>query len=193
LTRTYFIQILIRSGFTLKRIELPCLAGHIGAPIASNKSRKLALDPFGANIAAAHGVSGDHFRITHDAFTTFVVNTAKENCVPVRGGGFGSVKGIFSGNINQSNVRADDQAALNGIITDALIDARAIPQPKDFHITKIHGKVSLVEVKGLSSQKQTVDERANLIDSDIEKAAASLEAKYVIFIGFSREKKGWKG
>jgi hypothetical protein len=69
--------------------------------------------------------------------------------------------------------------ALNGIIPDALIDTRAIPQPKDFHITKIHGKVSLIEVKGLSSQKQTVDERANLIYSDIEKAAASLDSKYV--------------
>jgi hypothetical protein len=73
---------------------------------------------------------------------------------------------------------ADDQAALNGIIPDALIDARAIPQPKDFHFTKIHGKVSLVEVKETSSQKQTVEERANLIESDIEKAAASLDAKY---------------
>jgi hypothetical protein len=99
------------------------------------------------------GVSGDHFRITYDAFTTFVVNIAKENCVAMRGGGFGSVKGIFSKNINQSNIRPDDQAALNGIIPDALIDDRAIPQPKDFHITKIHGKVSLVEVKGLLSQK----------------------------------------
>jgi hypothetical protein len=63
-------------------------------------------------------------------------------------------------------------------IPDALIDARAIPQLKDFHITKIHGTVSLVEVKGLSLQEQTVDERANLIDSDIEKAAASLDARY---------------
>jgi hypothetical protein len=35
----------------------------------------------------------------------------------------------------------------------------------------------LVEVNGLLSQKQTVDERANLIDSDIEKAAALLDAK----------------
>jgi hypothetical protein len=31
-------------------IQLPCLAEHIGAPIASNgKSRKLAVDPFGEN------------------------------------------------------------------------------------------------------------------------------------------------
>jgi hypothetical protein len=58
-----------------------------------------------------------------------------------------------------------------------MIDAHAIPQPKDFHITKIHGAVSLVEVKRLSSQKQTVDERANLIDSVIEKVAASLDAR----------------
>jgi hypothetical protein len=40
----------------------------------------------------------------------------------MRSGGFGSVKGIFSlqQNINQSNVHPDDQAALNGIIPDAL-------------------------------------------------------------------------
>jgi hypothetical protein len=93
--------------------------------------------------------------------------------------GFGSVKAIFSENINQSNVRPEDQVALDGIIPDALIDARAVPQPKYFHITKIHGKVTLVEVKGLSSQKQTVDQRASLIDSDIKKAAASLDARYV--------------
>jgi hypothetical protein len=78
-------------------IHLSCLAKHIGAQIASNgKSRKIAVDPFGVNIAAAPGVPGDHFRITHDAFTTFVVNIAKENFVRMRGGGFGSVKGIFS-------------------------------------------------------------------------------------------------
>jgi hypothetical protein len=53
-----------------------------------------------------------------------------------------------------------------------LIGARAIPQPKNFHITKIHGTVFLVEVKGLSSQRQTVDEREYLIDSDIEEAVA---------------------
>jgi hypothetical protein len=42
-------------------------------------------------------------------------------------------------------------------------------------------KISTVEVNGLSSQSQrpTVDKRANLIDSDIEKAAASLDARYV--------------
>jgi hypothetical protein len=61
-------------------INLSCLAKHIGAPNASNgKSRKLAVNPFGANIAAAPGVPDDHFRITYDAFTTFVVNIAKEN------------------------------------------------------------------------------------------------------------------
>jgi hypothetical protein len=37
----------------------------------------------------------------------------------------------------------------------------------------------LIEVKGLSAQRPTVDERANLIDSDVEKAADSSDAKYV--------------
>jgi hypothetical protein len=71
------------------------------------------------------------------------------------------------------------QRLMESFILDALIDARAIPKPKDFHITKIHGKVSLVEVKGLSSQKQTVNQRADLINPDIEKAAASLVEKYI--------------
>jgi hypothetical protein len=48
--------------------------------------------------------------------TTFVVNIEKENSVSMRGGGFGSVKGISVRNINQSNVRLEDQVALNGII-----------------------------------------------------------------------------
>jgi hypothetical protein len=56
------------------------------------KSRKLAADSFGANIAAASGVFGGHLRITHDTLTTFVVNIAKENCAPIRGGGFGFVQ-----------------------------------------------------------------------------------------------------
>jgi hypothetical protein len=72
-----------------------------------------------------------------------------------------------------SRRRPEDQ----GIIPDASIDARAIPQPTYFHITKIHSAVSFVEATGLSSKKQTVDERANLIDSDIEKASS--DAKYV--------------
>jgi hypothetical protein len=41
------------------------------------------------------------------------------------------------------------------------------------------GNESASARKGLSSQKQTVDQRANLIDPDIEKAAASLDEKSV--------------
>jgi hypothetical protein len=79
---------------------------------------------------------------------------------------------------HQSEFRLEDQVALSGIIPDALIDARAIPQPKDYNITKIHGKVSLVEEKGFRHRGEQ-SERANLIVSDIEKAAASLDARYV--------------
>jgi hypothetical protein len=88
-------------------------------------------------------------------FATFVVNIAKENCIPMHDGGFGSVKGIFRKNRNQ------------------------YPTAQRLSDQKNHGAVSLVEVKGLSSQRQMVDERANMIDSDIEKAAASLHARCV--------------
>jgi hypothetical protein len=54
---------------------------------------------------------------------------------------------------------------------------------------KIHGTVYLIEVKGLSSQKPTVDERANLIDSDIDKATASLDARYVGSTVFAENRK----
>ena len=48
----------------------------------------------------------------------------------------------------------------------------------NFKVTKIHGFVSLVEVKGLSAQSETVPARVSRIDPDIEKAASSLDAKY---------------
>jgi hypothetical protein len=73
------------------------------------------------------------------ALTKAYRSALKNSCIPMRGGGFGSVKGIFSKNINQSNVRLEDQVVLYGIIPGALIDARAIPQPTVFHITKIYG------------------------------------------------------
>jgi hypothetical protein len=49
----------------------------------------------------------------------------------MRGGGFGSVKGIFSKNIIQSNVCPEDQVALNEIIPDS--DREAI---RDFNLQR---------------------------------------------------------
>jgi hypothetical protein len=127
---------------------------------------------------ALRGARISHAKNRHGAFTTFVVNVAKQYGVPICGGGFGSVKGIFSKNINQSNVRPEDQAALNGIIPDALIDSRSIPQLTDFHFTKINGVFSLVEVKSSYRSCKTVDARATRINSDIKKAAIALDAKH---------------
>jgi hypothetical protein len=78
-------------------LPLSCLWLHVGEPIATNgKSRRLRVDPFGSNVAAAPGVSGDQARMTHDAFTTRVVRLIKEAGIPASGGGYGSVKGVFS-------------------------------------------------------------------------------------------------
>jgi hypothetical protein len=108
----------------------------------------------------------------------------------MRGGGFGSVKGIFSKNISQSNVRPENQIVLYGIIPDALIDAHAIPQPKDFHITKIHGKDSLVEVKGLSSHPEINDRRACQSDRfGYRESRGFIGCEIYWFNGFRREKK----
>lgn len=99
---------------------------HVGDAIATNgKSRRLRVDPFGNNVAAAPGVSGDQARTTHGAFVTRVVRLIKEAGIPASGGGYGSVKGIFSKNVNQSNLSPADQGTLNGIIPDAKIDGRA--------------------------------------------------------------------
>jgi hypothetical protein len=71
-----------------------------------------------------------------------------------------------------------DQAALNGIIPDGKIDGRAAVLLADHIPTKLHGVVTLVEVKGLATVAETVGHRAGRIDSDIEKAAAALDTKY---------------
>ncbi len=42
--------------------------------------------------------------------------------VPALGGGFSLVKRTFSKNTNQANILLADQAALNGLIPDALKD-----------------------------------------------------------------------
>ena len=60
-------------------LALTMLAQFVGYPIATNgKSRRLQVDAFGNNVAAAPGVSGDHARTTHDAFNTKVVLHIKE-------------------------------------------------------------------------------------------------------------------
>jgi hypothetical protein len=160
-------------------LPLSCLWLHVGEPIVTNgKSRRLRVDPFGNNVAAAPGVSGDHARTTHDAFLTRVVRLVKEVGIPACGGGFGSVKGIFSKNINQDNLPAADQDSLNGIIPDAKIDGRAALRLADRPPNKLHDVVTLVEVKGLATTAETVAHRAGRIDSDIDKAALALDTKH---------------
>ena len=159
-------------------LHVSCLASRVGQPIAANgKSRRLRVDPFGVNVAAAPGVEGDHFRITHDAFVTFAVGKVKEVGVPARGGGYGSLKGTFSKNIDQSNLRPEDQQVLNGMIPDGYSDSRAVPELEN-HVTVLNGRAVLWEVKTLSTQSEKVQARANRINPDIDKAAADLDAKY---------------
>jgi hypothetical protein len=160
-------------------LPLSCLWLHVGEPIATNgKSRRLRVDPFGNNVAAAPGVSGDQARTTHDAFVTRVVRLVKEAGIPASGGGYGSVKGVFSKNINQGNLPPADQGTLNGIIPDAKIDGRAAVRLADRPPNKLHDAVTLVEVKGLATVAETVAHRAGRIDSDIDKAALALDTKY---------------
>jgi hypothetical protein len=152
---------------------------HVGEPIATNgKSRRLRVDPFGNNVAAAPGVSGDQARKTHDAFVTRVVRLIKEVGIPACGGGYGSVKGIFSKNINQNNLPPADQETLNGIIPDAQIDGRAAVRLAGRPPNKLCDVVTLAEVKGLATTAETVAHRAGRIDSDYDKAALALDTKY---------------
>jgi hypothetical protein len=59
------------------------LAPFVGYPIMTNgKSRRLRVDAFGNNVAAAPGVSGDHARTTHDAICMKVVQHIKRNRHP---------------------------------------------------------------------------------------------------------------
>ena len=117
-------------------LPLSCLWLHVGEPIVTNgKSPRLRVDPFGSNVAAAPGVSGDQARTAHDAFVTRVVRLIKEAGIPASGGGYGSVKGVFTKNINQSNLPLADQDTLNGIIPDAKIDGRSpIARPTNYTI-----------------------------------------------------------
>jgi hypothetical protein len=71
-----------------------------------------------------------------------VVRLIKEAGIPASGGGYGSVKGIFSKNINQGNLPPADQAALNGIIPDAKIDGRAAVRLADRPPNKFHRTVA---------------------------------------------------
>jgi hypothetical protein len=105
------------------------------------------------------------------------VQSVKEVGIPACGGGFGSVKGIFSKQIKQTNVLPADQDRLNGIIPDFKIDGRGALQLPD-RPTKLHGVVTLGEVKGLAKVSETVAQRAGRINSDIKKSAAALDAKY---------------
>ena len=107
-----------------------------------------------------------------------MVRLIKEAGIPASGGGYGSVKGVFTKNINQGNLPPANQATLNGIIPDAKIDGRAAVRLADRRPNKLHDLVTLVEVKGLATVAETVAHRASRIDSDIDKAAVALDTKY---------------
>ena len=159
-------------------LKLSCLAKNIGDSIAANgKSRRLRVDPFGINVCAAPGVEGDQFRITHDNFVNFALGKVKGVGVPVSGSGYGSLKGLFSKNIDQSNVRPEDKKALNGIIPDGRSDGRGVQQLEK-HVTPLNNYVVLWEAKGLSTQSESVQARADRINTDINRAAANLDLKY---------------
>jgi hypothetical protein len=161
-------------------LPLSILHGSVGKRIhSSGKSRQLRVDRWGRNVAAAPGVKGDHARTTHDSMVTYVVGLLKDNGIVSRGGGFGSVKGIFSKSIDQSKISPEDQRVCQGIIPDVLINARHAPRQKGFHDdNKLHDCVTLGELKTTSTQLESVEERARRIDPDIEKAAAKLDRKY---------------
>ena len=156
------------------------LAPFVGYPIATNgKSRRLRVDAFGNSAAAAPGVSGDHARITHDAFSTMVVRHIKEIGIHAVGGGFGSCKGYFSKSINQNNIRPEDEHLINGIIPDAVIDGRGAPVLDGHDPTKLHNTVTLVETKGLATVNgETLTQRSGRVNRDVTKQAMQLDAKY---------------
>ena len=76
------------------------------------------------------------------------------------------------------NVNPVDEDWLNGIIPNLKIDGRAAVQLPDRPTTKIHGVVTLGEVKGLAKVSETVAHRAGRINPDIKKSAAALDTKY---------------
>ena len=160
-------------------LPLSCLRNHIGEPIAANgKSPRLRVDRWGKHIAAASGVKGDHFRTTHDTMVTFTIGCLKDAGIVSRGGGYGSLKGIFSKCIDQSNIRPEDKRKINGILPDGSANGYGVPQIIGFHKTKLHDFETLLEFKGLSTQSESVEDRASRIDRDIEEAAADLDSRY---------------
>ena len=72
---------------------------------------------------------------------------------------------------------ADEDSWLNGIIPDLKIDGRSALQLTD-RPTKLHGVVTLGEVKGLAKVSETVAHRAGRINPDIKRSAAALDATY---------------
>ena len=81
--------------------------------------------------------------------------------------------------INQSNISPEDQRAINGILPDVQIDGRPLPSIEGLNDgNKLVGCITLGENKTLSTQSESVENRARRIDPDIEKAAAALDTKY---------------
>ena len=125
-------------------IPVSLLLKFEGEPIHTNgRSHKLRVDRWGRNVAAAPGVSGDHARTTHDSIVTFTVSLLKDNGIITRGGGFGSVNGVFRMAINQSNISPEDQRAVNGILPDLQIDGRPLPSIEGLNDDNKQSVVSL--------------------------------------------------
>jgi len=154
------------------------LAQFVGHSIATNrKSRRLRVDAFGKNVVAAPGVSGDHARTTHDAFNTMVIQQMKQAGIHAVGSGFGSCEGYFSKCIKQGDVRPEDEELINGIIPDGLIDGRGAPVLDGHDPTKLHNRVTLVEIKGLGTVNgETVQQRADRINCDYLRHAEAIDA-----------------
>ena len=94
------------------------------------------------------------------------------------GGGFGSCKGFFSKSINQGNVSPDDEALINGIIPDGVVDGRGVPVLDGHDPTKLHNTVTLIETKGLGTVNgETVQQRADRINRDYVRHAEAIDAK----------------
>jgi hypothetical protein len=94
------------------------------------------------------------------------------------GGGFGSCTWYFSKCIKQGDVRPEDEELINGIIPDGLIDGRGAPVLDGHDPTKLHNRVTLVEIKGLGTVNgETVQQRADRINRDYVKHAEAIDAQ----------------
>lgn len=120
---------------------------HVGEPTANGKSCRLRVEPFGINIAAAPGVSGDHARTSHGTvFTKAAQYTSKKLEFPQVTGDLASFKG--------SSAKISTRVALPprtkthstaSFPTQKSTAAKPCGSPIA-HSIKVHSVVTLVEV-----------------------------------------------